>query len=277
MFVCRMNDSDETHELPIDDIRAVVIAARGVSMSPDLMSSLLETNAVILHCNHSYQPIGISSSFERVINREILYNQANYGLQLHSRLWNRILQAKVANQAAVLDHYGRDAVFLKREMNNKTVDESTSARYYWKEFFLIFGLDGVQRRGEDEQNINAKLNYGYAVLNALIHRSIIAHGLSPVLGIHHITRYKAHAMVYDLMEPWRPYVDKMLCTFERTTQDDDETIRSWARHVAQNLKDTSLKINGKQYKMMDAIDMYVSRIAQCYEHKSIRTAWMPFL
>ena len=175
----------------------------------------------------------------------------------------------------MLDKYGRNAQFLFRQCAGHTVDEAGCARYYWTEYFAIHGLSYIQRRGEDEKGINAKLNYGYAVLGALIHRAIIAHGLSPVFGMHHSTRYQASAMVYDLIEPWRAFVDDFLVAFETENPGTNEDISEWAKYVSRNLKDRKTECGGNHLKLLDAIDKYVSSIAGCYARKTIRHAWMP--
>jgi len=277
MLVCKHDDSGAKHELPIEDIRSVIIAARGVSMSLELVSALMESGAVVLHCNHSYKPVGITSGLERVVKSGALFNQANQKLLLHERLWKRVVASKVANQASVLDLHDRNAMFLIRQLQGGPINEAACSRHYWKEYFSLFGLESVLRHGEDSKQINSKLDYGYAVLGALIHRGIVAHGLSPVFGMHHVTRYKAHAMVYDLMEPWRPFVDNMLCDFEDSMTDTEDSMKAWARHVSTNLKNIKLRVNKNKLKAIDAIDVYVSNIAKCYADKTVRFAWMPSL
>jgi CRISP-associated protein Cas1 len=277
LLVCTFEDDGETRELPIEDVSAVIVAARGVFISMELVAALVESNAVILHCNESYRPAGVTSGIERVITSEALVNQATRDSALHERLWKRIIAGKVANQAAVLERFGKQAAYLRCEIENGTVDEAACARHYWFEYFGIFGLVDVQRHGEDDLGINSKLNYGYAVLGALVHRSIIAHGLSPVFGMHHVIRYKAHAMVYDLMEPWRPYVDMALASFERNPPGGIPSMEAWARHIAGTLKDTKARVPGRTLTALDAIDAFVSSVAKCYAEKTIRHFWTPSL
>ena len=278
MMVCRTDDDgDEERELAIEDVRAVIVAARGVFMSGELISALMESGAVILHCDTSYRPVAVTSGLDRVVTGFAAFNQANRTLKLHERLWRLILAAKVANQARVLEKNGRNHAFIRHDLKGGEINEAACARHYWMEFFAIFGLEGVIRRGEDEAGINAKLNYGYAVLGALVHRSIVAHGLSPLFGMHHVTRYKAHAMVYDLIEPWRPFVDDMLVEFEKNGDEEPAPMEKWARHVATDLRDQKIKTKQHRLKLLDALDVYVSGIAKCYEHKTIRHAWMPDL
>jgi CRISPR-associated protein Cas1 len=277
LLVCVSGEDGEVRTLPIEDVTALIVAARGVFISMELIAALTESNAIVLHCDDSYRPVAVTSAIERVITSAALINQANRDSALHERLWKRIISGKAANQASVLERSGKSAAYLRCEIENGLVDEAVCARHYWSEYFAIFGLLEVQRHGDDEKGINAKLNYGYAVLGALVHRSIIAHGLSPLFGMHHVARYKAHAMVYDLMEPWRPYVDLALIAFERKPPGGEPAIEAWARHIAGTLKDTKVNVGDRKLSALDAIDMYVSRIANCYEEKTVRHLWVPVL
>ncbi len=276
MMVCRHEESGTVNELPVEDVRTVIIAARGVSITPELTTALMEAGAVILHCDGSYRPVGITSGIERVIKSDALYNQANRSLKLHERLWRRIVTAKVANQMHVLESNGIRAAFLKHELSGGKADEAACARHYWSKFFTLLGAYGITRRSEDAPGFNARLNYGYAVLGALIHRGIVAHGLSPVFGLHHRARYQAHALVYDLMEPWRAFVDYMLVEHVKAYP-GEEDMKNWTRHISNGLKDIKLKTPNHKLKLMDAVDVFVSGIAKCYAEKTVRHCWMPEL
>jgi len=273
-LVCVNPDGDE-NSLAIEDIRAVVVAARGISMTQDLTSALMASNAIILHCDDSYRPVGITSGVERVVRSGIIRTQANPSLKLHDRIWSRIVAAKVANQASILESLGANTAFIRRSIERRDIDEAACARYYWTAFFGAITGEPIRRRQDDPGGLNARLNYGYAVLGALVHRSIIIHGLSPLFGIHHIPRYQAHAFVYDLIEPWRPYVDRMLLVF--SAGDDDGSMTSWARTVSQTLKDDKLLCCGRRLKLFDALDVYTSAIARCYEERTVKHVWMPEL
>lgn len=275
MLVCQYPDEDEVHEIAIEDVKAVVIAARGVSITLDATAALLGANAIILHCDDSYKPAGITSGLERTIHPDIIRNQANSSLKFHGRLWTKIINAKTANQVRVLELCKLNAMYLKKSIKRKDVDEAACARYYWMHFFSLFRDSSLRRRKEDRGNVNARLDYGYAVLGALIHRSIIIHGLSPLFGMHHVARYKTHPFVYDLMEPWRPFVDFMLVSFELDKNREGKSMNDWARHIAAGLRDMKVKTPRLRLKAVDAIDVFTSAIAKCYGNKSVRYAWMP--
>ena len=85
--------------------------------------------------------------------------------------------------------------------------EARAAVYYWKSLFCH--IPGFVREREGVPP-NGLLNYGYAILRAVIARSLVASGMLPTLGIHHHNRYNAYCLADDIMEPYRPYVDRLV-------------------------------------------------------------------
>ncbi len=57
------------------------------------------------------------------------------------------------------------------------------------------------------------LNYGYAILRAIVARSLVGSGCLPLLGIHHRNKYNHYCLADDIMEPYRPFVDKMVLEY----------------------------------------------------------------
>lgn len=273
-------DSETVRKAPIEDIRAVIIAARGVSITPDLMRELLEQNCVLLHCDHKFKPVGITAGLARTIASDALANQIKTSLKLHGRIWKRVLRAKIRNQAAVVEAIGGNSSYLRRQEEAARPDEASSARHYWSELFNRLWYQGLRRRGDSEHIVNGMLNYGYAVAGALCHRSIVAHGLIPTVGLHHEARYGANPLVYDLMEPIRPFVDTMMCDFvrdETPEEDEDDTMRNWCRNVATGLVERTVSHPQYDMKLLHAIDRYVSSVESCFRNKSIRGIWTPNL
>jgi CRISPR-associated protein Cas1 len=67
-IVCRSQEGGE-RRLPHEDIRAVIVAARGVTLTSRFVSAILEGDGIIVHCDERYQPCGITSSLDRVVDR----------------------------------------------------------------------------------------------------------------------------------------------------------------------------------------------------------------
>ena len=98
--------------------------------------------------------------------------------------------------------------------------EARAAVYYWKNLFHREFPNFIrEREGVPPNNL---LNYGYAILRAVIARSLVCSGLLPTLGIHHHNRYNAYCLADDIMEPYRPYVDELILRIIRSDTDYKE-------------------------------------------------------
>jgi CRISPR-associated protein Cas1 len=272
-IVCRNQDHSE-RRLPYEDIRAVIIAARGVNLTSSFVSALLDSDAIILHCNEDYQPCGVTAPLSRVIDRSAFLRQAARPLRLNENLWQTMLRGKIVNQQRVLEKHDCRSPHLAYAIENNRLDEGNCARRYWQLYFPTIGWVSTKRERREDSPPNQMLNYGYAVLAALCHRSLIVHGLSPQLGVKHTTRYKADPLVYDMMEPFRPMVDLMLAEF---MVGEDISFKSWARKVGQELRDRRVHHERYSLKVMDAIDASASSLARSYAENSAKPFWVPEL
>lgn len=126
------------------------------------------------------------------------------------RLWKQLVEAKVRNQAELLNRVGQDGDVLKPYyMNVKSGDtdnrEGAAARIYWS---MLFGK--TFKRNREGEPPNMMLNYGYTILRAAVARALVGSGLYPAFGIFHRNRYNAFPLADDVMEPYRPFVDEIV-------------------------------------------------------------------
>lgn len=271
--VCRGQDLSEKR-LPYEDIRAVVIAARGVNLSSSFVAAILDSNAVILHCDESYRPCGITAPLPRIADRSAFLRQASRPKRLNENLWHTLLRGKTVNQQRVLELKQSPSPHLQYALENDVLDEGNCARRYWQLYFPSIGWVATRRERREDSPPNQMLNYGYAVLGALCHRSLLIHGLTPLLGVKHTTRYKADPLVYDLMEPFRPIVDLMLAEF---MVGEDVAFRAWCRKVGAELRERRVQHERYSMKLMDAIDASASSLARSYAENSAKQFWVPEL
>ena len=144
------------------------------------------------------------------LQSEMFRFQINASEPLKKNLWKQTVEAKIRNQAALLDKSGKNGNILKPfYCNVKSGDtdnrEGAAARVYWTE---MFGTSFIRDRyGECPNNL---LNYAYIVLRAAVARAITGSGLLPTLGLFHHNRYNAFCLADDLMEPYRPYADEVV-------------------------------------------------------------------
>jgi len=258
-----LKTKDNEKRAPLNDIMAVIVAARGVSFSGESLSHLIKNGAVIVHCDENYRPIGKTIGLSNIIHSQIFAKQIEKDSNFCNLLWQKIIKAKIENQAKVLDLMSVEHK-LWEYLENNNLDEGNCARHYWKKYFSKFGhKKPKERERKDAKNpVNQMLNYSYAVMGAFCHREIIAHGLNSSLGIHHKYRFKSDPLLYDLMEPLRPFCDLILYKFREENKRKD--ITEFIKIVAQKFTTITFNINNKKIKMPNIIDKYISSMADCF-------------
>lgn len=205
------DDPDNKMTIPIEDIGVVIIENQQVSITVPLMNALIEGDVQVVVCNDRGMPSAMLQSFEsNNLQGENLRNQMNAGEVLKKQLWKQIVEAKIRNQAALLNKVGQEGDILKQYYRNvKSGDsdnrEGIAARVYFSE---LFGEPFIRDR--TLPGINALLNYGYTILRAATARALVSSGLLPAIGIFHHNRSNAFPLADDIMEPYRPYVDEIV-------------------------------------------------------------------
>lgn len=258
-----LKTEDGEKRAPLNDIMAVIVAARGISFSGESLSSLIKNGAVIVHCDENYRPIGKTIGLSYIIHSQIFQKQIEKDMKFNNALWEKLIRIKIENQAKVLDIMKLDHKLNDYLKENK-LDEGNCARYYWKNYFSRFGRKSPKGREKQgaENPVNQMLNYSYAVMGAFCHREIIAHGFNTSIGVHHKYRFKSDPLLYDLMEPLRPFCDLILFRFRENNPRKD--IKEFIKVVALNFTALTFKINNKILKMPQIIDRYISSIANCF-------------
>jgi CRISPR-associated protein Cas1 len=107
------------------------------------------------------------------------------------------------------------------------------------------------------------LNYGYAVLRAVVARSLVASGLLPTLGIHHHNRYNAYCLADDIMEPYRPFIDKLVIEITERGEDITELSKPVKAKLL-NIPVLDVTINNQRSPLMIAVGITTTSLAKCY-------------
>jgi CRISPR-associated protein Cas1 len=272
-IVCRTSGQADRC-LPLEDVRAVIIAARGVTLTSSFLSGVLETDGIVLHCDERYQPCGWTAPLGRVVDLQAFEHQTARPRRLNEKLWHEMLRGKTLNQTRVLQRKQLRSGHLELALRQGEFDEGNCARRYWQLYFPAIGWTASRRDRKQDTPANQMLNYGYAVLAALCHRSLIVHGLVPQLGVHHKPRYRSDPLVYDLMEPFRPAVDLMLAEF---MVEPEISMKAWAKKVGTELRDRRVRRGTYTLKLMDAIDASANSLARAYAEQSAARFWVPEL
>jgi CRISP-associated protein Cas1 len=255
---------EEVGRVALDDIHAVIIHAHGTTWSANLVAALAQRGAPIVFCGTNHSPVAVTLPIEgHHAQGARIQAQWNAGRPLMKQLWRLVVIAKVRTQASLLEARGvreADALhFLARRVRSGDPDnvEAQAARRYWP---LLMG-EGF-RRDRDAGDVNALLNYGYAVMRATVARAVVAAGLHPTIGIHHANRGNAFALADDLVEPFRPLVDALALRMaqEGVTALDPPAKRRFARLIA-----FDLRIDGEASPVSVAAQRLAQSLARSFE------------
>ena len=251
---------------PIEDIGVVVLDHKQITITSGALEALLENNCAIITCDSKSMPIGLMLPlYGNTTQNERFRQQLDASLPLMKQLWQQTIKAKIENQAVVLKEYSDVetkcmnvwAADVKSGDSNNL--EARAAAYYWKNLFQIEGFT----RDRDGIPPNNLLNYGYAILRAVVARGLVESGLLPTLGIHHHNRYNAYCLADDVMEPYRPYVDRLVCGMIKQGVDYTELTKELKAQLL-TIPVLETHIAGKRSPLMVAVGQTTASLYKCF-------------
>lgn len=253
--------------VPIEDIGAVVLEDPRISITHGLIAALLANNAALVTCDERYHPTGLMLNLcGNTTQAESFRHQTEASLPLKKQLWQQVVQTKITNQAMVLEARGVVAEVLyaaARNVRSGDTDnrEGFAAAYYWPKLFDRY--PGFTR-GREVGYPNNLLNYGYAILRAVVARSLVGSGLLPTLGIFHHNRYNQYCLADDMMEPYRPYVDRVVAAMVEMEDDAPDFLMKEHREKLLTIPTLTVTMNGKQRPLMIAASETSASLLRCF-------------
>lgn len=258
---------------PIEDLGVVILDDKRITVTQGLMECLAENNCALIICDNTHHPSALLLPMEgNTLMSERARLQVDCAKPLRKQLWQQTVQAKIANQAANLRNLvqteNRNMLAWVGQVRSDDANnlEARAAAYYWKNIFPEFPGFVRGREGDPPNNL---LNYGYAILRALVARSLVSTGLLPSLGIHHHNRYNAYCLADDLMEPYRPLVDGVVRSII-TDHEDLETLSLEMKRELLSIPTMDVTINGQVRPLMVAVDQTVTSLYKCFAGESKR-------
>lgn len=262
------SESKSAATIPIEDIGVVVIDNRQITITSGVIDALLANNCALITCDGKSLPVGLMLPLcGNTTQSERFRYQIEATLPLKKQLWQQTVQAKISNQAEVLSKC-TDAETTCMKVWSKEVKsgdgdnlEGRAAAYYWKKLFGHINDFNRDREGVPPNNL---LNYGYAILRALVARALVSSGMLPTLGIHHHNRYNAYCLADDIMEPYRPYVDELVFNLvkERGLPEDGLT-KEWKAELLK-IPVLDVVISEKRSPLMIAVSQTTASLYRCF-------------
>ena len=263
---------------PIEDIGVVVLDNKQITITSGVMEALLENNCAVITCDSRSMPVGLMLPlYGNTTQNERFRHQIDASIPLKKQLWQQTVQCKINNQASVLHALRGEEVRCMRvwakDVRSGDAEnmEGRAAAYYWK---YLFGqhIDGFTR-DRDGVPPNNLLNYGYAILRAVVARALVTSGLLPTLGIHHHNRYNAYCLADDIMEPYRPYVDELVYNLVKNKGlPTDGLTREWKADLLA-IPTLDVVISGKRSPLMVAVSQTTASLYKCFSGELRKIAY----
>jgi CRISP-associated protein Cas1 len=265
-FLVVTEKGEEVGRIALDEIAAVVANAHGLTYSNNALVGLSARGVPVVLCGANHMPAAIVWPVDaHHIQTGRMNDQVAASLPLKKRLWAQLVRAKILAQGAALAAVGAPSggfYLLSRKVRSGDPDnvEAEAARRYWP---LLLGK--TFHRDQDGGGINGLLNYGYAVLRAGVARAVMAVGLHPSFGLMHSNRSNPMILIDDLMEPFRPIVDREV---QRLVKDGTGEVDHDAKAALARIMVIDLPTNLGLSPLMTCAERLAQSLARAYAGES---------
>ena len=269
-LIVELPDTGEKKQVPIEDIGIVILDHQQITITQALIAKLLANNTALITCNDTHHPTGLLLNLDGNTLQSLKFKaQIEASQPLKKQLWQQTVSAKIANQAALLGiEKAANGILLRYAKDVKSGDsgnhEAKAAAYYWKHLFPEFLQFKRDRYGEPPNNL---LNYGYAILRAVVARNLVGSGLLPTLGIFHRNQYNAYCLADDIMEPYRPFVDQVVCKIISMNGQYLDMTPAMKKDLL-TIPVIDVMIDGQKSPLMLAVQRTTASLSKCYEGES---------
>jgi len=256
---------DDKVTVPLNELAALIVAHPGVHYTHAVLTGICAQGGAVVLCNEKRMPTGMLLPIEAHFTQaERFAEQASASLPTKKRLWKQLVRAKVTAQGRLLkETKGDDCGIMELARRVRSGDtgnvEAQASRRYWP---ALFGEDFT--RDPDLGGVNSLLNYGYAVLRAMVARAICAAGLHPSLGLHHHNRYNPFCLADDLMEPFRPVVDNAVFSLAVSSGDSATLSKYTKRALIKALTDKRFTLEVESRTLFDILARLASSLAEVF-------------
>lgn len=254
--------------IPIEDMGVLLLAHPQITITQRLLVELGNNNVAVINCDQQYLPISlILAMHAHTTHTKVLRTQTALSAVRQKQLWKAIVQTKISEQATTLkcvdsNHKPVSALIRSVKAGDKTNIEAQAARRYWR---LLFG-DNF-RRNIELSGINTLLNYGYAVIRAMVARALVGAGFHPALGLNHHNQYNAYCLADDVMEPFRPWVDEVVAHLVISGCD---TVCKESKMRLLSILDKPVDYLGDTTPLMVATGLLAAKLKAAYTDSSIQ-------
>ena len=261
---CKLNylviRSDETVKIHLSEIYMLLVESTAVSLTAALLCELNKRKIKVIFCDEKRSPdTQLMPYYGSHDTSAKVRSQIAWPAELKSAVWTEIVTEKIRQQATLLEELQKPESEMLRgyieqiEFNDTTNREGHAAKVYFNSLF------GKAFTRNDDCPVNKALNYGYGLLLSTFNREIAAMGYLTQLGLFHDNQFNFYNLSSDLMEPFRPLVDRRVARLQPTEFGHNEKV--WLL----DLLNTEILIQNKMQTTTAAVRIYCKSVFDALE------------
>lgn len=253
---------EETHKVHLSEIAVVILDSTAISLTAALLCELSKRKIKVIFCDDKRLPYGeLSPYFGSVDSSDKLRRQIGWEPEIKARIWEEIVRQKIMCQSCLLAEEGHsESAEMLRGYSCDIRDKDCTNREGFAAKVYFNSLFGPSFSRQEDCTINSRLNYGYTILMSAFSREIAISGYDPRIGIFHDNTFNRFNLASDLMEPFRPLVDRCVLNMVGPSFDSEDKIR-----LIRVLNET-VEIDGKRNYVINAIRTYVQSFFDAMEN-----------
>ena len=213
--LCVDQCGETVSRISFEDLGILLLENPAIVLTQSVVVECQKNNVALIFCDEKRLPSSVVLPLWQgnSLHTRVLREQLAVTAPTRKRIWKQVVRHKIGEQAVTLERAGVSAALLHRiRAKVKPGDpencEAQAARHYWRSL-----MGSEFRRDQKAEGVNALLNYGYAIIRAMVARALVGTGLHPAMGIHHSNQYNGLCLADDMMEPFRAWIDERVLLF----------------------------------------------------------------
>ncbi len=258
-----VRDADSTVKIHLSEISVLIVESITVALTAALLNELIKKKIKVIFCDEKHNPVSELTAYYGSHDCSLkIKRQTEWDIYIKQSVWTLIVAEKIKNQAINLQFFGYEQYKMllnyidEIEFNDKSNREGHSAKVYFNALF------GKTFSRNDDNFINSALNYGYSIILSIFNREIVANGYITQIGLFHDNMFNQYNLSCDLMEPFRPYVDRLVKSMDMTKFDKEE------KKVILSLLNDEVHIDGRNQTLLNAIKVYCKSVFTALEENN---------
>ena len=255
---------EQVSRIHLSEISVLLIESTAVALTAYLLCELVKRKIKVIFCDERYNPVSElcalygSHDCSRKIREQIRWEE-----KIKQAVWMEIVRAKITGQALNLtEEQARERELLLSyipnvEPGDPTNREGHAAKVYFNALF------GMRFSRDNEDTVNAALDYGYSILLSAFNREIVSCGYLTELGIFHDNMFNHFNLSCDLMEPFRPFIDRQVLSMKLEKFEHEEKMK------LVNVLNQTIMIGVQKQYLLAAIRIYTLSVTEALSANDI--------